>query len=484
MCTVRMGSAGGEAGAHADAGAHPFAARQDALGGLARQDAAGPVMVVDKSLVAGEEPMPDKERKSATINEVYRLRCSSRLIGKFEELQNQQIHFASPEKLNDPMEGIVEFNWSGDRIVWTNLFRNYIYSLHRTIALIRLVGNSEVIKPECIPVEGCTDETINLNEMQILDEVCNDIYEKTDLFQLIDNLASAPQGAQHDEVTFYLQSIHTAALYSINRVHVKFELNEDVNSFPELEKPPMQLSELPGLIDQLQREEIPVPRQVIGGLFSLCGRIADGLNLVRKYQFRTEGKESENILLANRELVILDFPRLYVDQLSRLLHDRWYVACFMKDYRNSSVWGHYGNNHRGACLVFSSEKISGTHSLPVNKITGFSNSQNATTKRSETRYHCEVVQMKFHDVRYQEKIEQINFFQNIGVLPAFLLMRNWYSDASGNRSECGNHIGSSEEDSWREEYWSKFYRDITAKTLDWKYEKECRLILHSSLMGS
>ena len=323
---------------------------------------------------------------------------------------------------------------------------------------------------------------MNSEEMRVLDEIYEDVFGQTDLLKLIDGLVSASQGAKHHEVKFYLQSIHYAALRSITQAHVKYKLSEEDNRFPSIENSPRQLSEIPSLIDRLQNEKNSVPPRIVGELFSVCGRIAEAFNLIRKYQFRTDGAKTSNIMQPNRELIILDFPWLFVEQLSRLLQNNWYVACFMKDYHNSSVWGHYGDNHRGACLIFSPEERNGIRTLPMRKITGWSAGPNQSTKQIDRKYHWQTVQMRFHDVRYQERIEQIDFFQNIGVLPKPVLLRNWYADAAGNRSRCGSHIGSKEEELWREEYWNKFYRDITAKTRDWEYERECRLILQSSLL--
>lgn len=66
-------------------------------------------------------------------------------------------------------------------------------------------------------------------------------------------------------------------------------------------------------------------------------------------------------------------------------------------------------------------------------------------------------------------------------------MKLWYTDAEGNVSECAAHIPrDSEIDNdgtiaWRKSYWDSFYRDITTKTKDWKYEQEYRLILEDGL---
>ena len=51
----------------------------------------------------------------------YRFRSMEYLLGdKYQELERKTIYFASPDQLNDPMEGFRDIMWSGDKIVWTN----------------------------------------------------------------------------------------------------------------------------------------------------------------------------------------------------------------------------------------------------------------------------------------------------------------------------------------------------------------------------
>jgi hypothetical protein len=66
---------------------------------------------------------------------MFRFRSASALLddcpgsGGFQELENQTIYFASPESLNDPMEGITDPFWDGDEVLWESLFRHYALSL-------------------------------------------------------------------------------------------------------------------------------------------------------------------------------------------------------------------------------------------------------------------------------------------------------------------------------------------------------------------
>ena len=142
----------------------------------------------------------------------------------------------------------------------------------------------------------------------------------------------------------------------------------------------------------------------------------------------------------------------------------------MRDYRNSSAWGHYGDNHKGVCLIFEAETTAGASSLTLNNITGYSNNGE----------HWQHSPMHFYEVKYGDKAGEIDFFRSIGWLPEAKLLEVWYSDKDGNLSECSNHLGNNIE-SWRENYWNNFYPNITIKTRDWEYEQESRLILHSMI---
>jgi hypothetical protein len=48
---------------------------------------------------------------------LYRFRKTDKLLGEFQELENQEIYFASPEQLNDPLEGFKDLYWKGDDIL-------------------------------------------------------------------------------------------------------------------------------------------------------------------------------------------------------------------------------------------------------------------------------------------------------------------------------------------------------------------------------
>lgn len=410
--------------------------------------------------------------------EYYRFRSMERLLdGEHPELEQQTIYFPSPEQLNDPMEGLRDFVWHGDKIVWTNLFKNYVYCLHRTYCNVEISGNDFKVEPETIPVRGRWDEP-ETPEMDELFNTCWDrVFRETGLDRLVDKIVGAQRHARSSELLFYLNFIHPKALARIQEVHVERGLA------PEAERPKHEslLSPL-GLSDSGFFELLPQLEAEHDDFAEVSSSIVNGklteFYLAHKYSRRNFTAKT---LEQNRQLLSLDFPRVYLEQLQRLLWPQWYVACLSKSFHNSSLWGNYGDNHKGACLLFESIESDETDSLALNRVTGYSSSRQGGEAKTQERW--DFTPMTFYDVSYADQVGEIDFFQSIGRLPLPALMKLWYMDEDGNVSESASHVfnGEIEEEPWRRNHWDSFRRDITAKTRDWEYEQESRLILHGLL---
>ena len=102
-----------------------------------------------------------KDMNGSRMREVYRFRKMCYLLDPYRELEDQTIYFASPHELNDPMEGLRDLVWSGDRIVWTNLFKNYIYCLHWVYFLFRISSDDSALKTSDVPVDGRWNEAFH-----------------------------------------------------------------------------------------------------------------------------------------------------------------------------------------------------------------------------------------------------------------------------------------------------------------------------------
>ena len=405
------------------------------------------------------------------MTELYRLRSIDRLLGDSQELENQAIYFASSEELNDPMEGFLDVFWQGDRIVWTNLFRHYLYCLHMTCVHFRIVGESTKLRPQDIPVWGYMDQQPPPEAVNLFEDICVRVFKKANLNECIAKIVNAKRKARRDEVLFYLQRLHHIALQEIQDAYIEHGLE---SSDKKRKKFPSVFRHVHKMLDLMPKIEEEKFLEVV---FKIGSGAMEDIFLGYKYSAWLESKRST--FEDNRQLLIFDFPRAYLKQLERLLYPDWYVACFMRDYRNSSVWGNYGDKHKGICLIFEAETTDEKTCLTLNQITGWSTNRNIDD--GAYREHWGPVTMPFQEVNYIEKAGEIDFFRSIGSLPKPMLQKLWYSDKEGNTSECGAHLGTDSEDAWQKKYWDTFSRDITVKTRDWEYEQESRLILHSSL---
>ena len=414
--------------------------------------------------------------------QLYRLRSSEKLLGKHQELLEQQIYFARPDQLNDPMEGCREIVWKGDEIVWENLFRNYISCLNLTIVLANLDPDTRAITPEDLPIEGLEHGSSAPIVTTILDDLCAVIFDRCRLYQLIEKLGSLDCPAKRDELLLYLRSIHYVALEEINKTHSKHEIAPSNEASKLTQYLFEHLSKVPTMVHQMFRDNPDWKPSKIEHIFSALNRMYDNMNLVKKYIARQQDPGNGSILRSNHDLIVFEFPDIYVSQLTRILYPSWYVACFLEDYHSSSVWSHYGGNHTGACLIFDANDISGDPGMFLNRIVSISGRKDSTSGRISSEYQWRYSPIRFHRINYEGEMKELDFFRSIGALATGKLLSDWYTGRSGERSRCSDHIESHNEQEWRDVYWENFIRDITIKSQEWSYERETRLILTSSLI--
>ena len=413
------------------------------------------------------------------MTELYRFRSIEYLLEEYNELENQSIYFASPEELNDPLEGFRNIFWQGDQIVWCNFFKQYIYCLFRSINNLKLC--SYVITRDefelFIPVEERRDKFIkemsqspstNINDL--LSDIYNRTFEKNKLDSLIIELGIKNRKVRTDELLIYLRAINSELFPEIYGAFVAHGLEQEYqNPYKKTElKIPVST-----LVDMIQADgDMEVPEK----FFELANQFFTDLLLPSRLNIRAKSQNTteEYQHLSKVELLLVDFPNSFLKQLvDRLVYPRWYTACFIRECNNSSLWAHYADGHKGVCLIFeANESAEGTEpTITLNELSGSSN------KGENWRD----VPMQIHNINYATVAGEIDFFRSIGWLPRPILEEFWYRDEEGQFSECGLHLQNNNVGAWRTDYWNKFYRDISIKSKDWKYEKESRLILYSLL---
>lgn len=396
---------------------------------------------------------------------LYRFRSIDALLGKHAELENQEIYFASPTQLNDPMEGFKDIFWKGDKIVWKNLFRHYILCLIQTTYFVLISGNEYESKH--------ADNLIFHSESTLpaapIREIVTEIYDECFGFRDVKNLIEFLSGRKHlirrEEFLFFMTLLNTRVFTTILSVLSKRK------QMPTL-KPPLPGRLAPNIdsiltqFSKLADEPDTLGEDALTALFIASDRTNQQVRLIH---FIRQAEESRSGWWS----LCSEFPDQYVARLSKLLYVDWYAACFVAAPDQAAMWGNYAEGHKGCCLKFRVRKHDGdVPYLPLTRITGTSAGPNGTQTIVGEAMH------PFYEVKYVKKFVAIDFFRSIGRLTAATLRKDWYSDEHGNESECADGIFSNERD-WQTQYWKRFETAITAKLEDWRHENEYRMILHS-----
>ena len=140
--------------------------------------------------------------------EFFRFRSVDALLGKYQELEKQTIYFASPEELNDPMEGFRDIVWNGDKIAWTNLFKHYTLCLHRVFYMFRVIGDSEELNVWNIPILYSQDELLTPEEKDLFNSIWQKFFNVSKVEEIIEAIANTRRKIRYREITYYLQIIH------------------------------------------------------------------------------------------------------------------------------------------------------------------------------------------------------------------------------------------------------------------------------------
>ena len=262
------------------------------------------------------------------------------------------------------MEGFRDIVWQGDQIVWANLFRHYLYCLYLTYGYIGLVGDSKTVEPQEIPVMGRAWESFSEKiAVSGFDDIRERIFEKTHLDDFIAKIVQAKRKARREELLLYLQLLNGPALYEIRGADTTAETASDDE---RREKSPSVFSHLANILDHAPQIE---DERFLDSVFQFFSEWLATLSLGHKSHHKSASKNPwEN----NRRLLAYDFSGAYLVQLEQVLYPDCYVASFMRDYRNASVWGHYGDGHKGICLIFEADTTTEGNSLTLKQVTGFS----------------------------------------------------------------------------------------------------------------
>ncbi|MFI0429212.1 DUF2971 domain-containing protein [Mariniflexile sp. HMF6888] len=393
---------------------------------------------------------------------MYRFRTIDKLLGKYQELENQEIYFASSDELNDPMEGLRDVYWTGDEIVWENFIKNYTKSLERVYGLTILLSEDKIITEIDIQVSY---ELLNFPSNQkklITDEIIDKVFKIQFINELPIGFSKRQAHIRRSELLSYLQISHPLILNCIAEVYYNNGLTNKLlfhQNIDDIHKNNV----LPEIINKLENES---KENISEYLFSFINQNFQSNNLHSQYEFSNKG------IKPNIFFLISEFPNKFITKLENEIYPPWYSASFLGDNKNSAIWGHYGDNHKGVCLKYKTMREGDDLNLNLQTEYGYSSSP--------------IIGMRphrFRKIEYHNKHVEIDFFRSLGRLRKFELNRLWYHNSNRILSECGSHLNSlEEEEKWRETYWKNYNNSLKIKLKEWEYENEYRLIIHGDFI--
>ncbi|MGI9292598.1 MAG: hypothetical protein ACR2PS_01335 [Pseudomonadales bacterium] len=297
------------------------------------------------------------------MNEIYRFRTIYNLLSDdgYKELEKQTIYFPELSQLNDPVEGLRDIVWHGDEVVWQNFFKHYIICLNRLLSELCIEGNNNALTSEGIDIL-LTIEHMHENEQALLNEIRSSISENTQLDNLIHNITKHERIARFDEVMFYLTSVHPDIVQCIFQAYQGRGLMPD-STLPAVKWQPLNIEEFFSSLENHEPEVINSYLQEATATMQDMALAIDNVNGID-----------------NQGSITVKFPTAYLERAEDLLYPKWYPACFMNNYNNSSVWGHYADNHTGMCLIFNTTENDGKRCLSLNSIGGYTTNNNGITK--------------------------------------------------------------------------------------------------------
>jgi len=397
------------------------------------------------------------------IPHLYRFRPVEALLDARDELAKQEIYFAPPEKLNDPMEGYKDVFWSGDLIVWRNLLRHYLRCLLQTTYLCYVMG----------PKFDCTDlkkivfsppeNFASASERAIYQKMCEAFRADATIQKFLETLSARPTPVRRDELTHYIRSLHAFAL---SVMMSEFEALGVKGFFRDLDALRAQAANMKEAVARVAALKPPEP-DVAEELFLSSELIMAQMALMQDYNTAPPPEANPVIFLTR------DFPASYVRALDELIHPPCFAACFVANPADASMWATYGAAHTGVCLKFRTSPDSEGHpALNLNTIRAW--------RGLEMEPVYSFAPHQFHKMDYSQTYPEIDFFNSIGRLPIPIMNAVWYRGEHGEFSSC-RAARSCDTEAWRENYWEVFQTGATCKTSEWEHEQEHRLLLWSNM---
>lgn len=385
----------------------------------------------------------------------YRLRNTKRAI---EELEGQYFYFSRPDKLNDPMEWYVNMFWSGDIVVWKNLFRHYLLCLDFCMIQYRLN----------LPVKNVYEFVLSIHKsayfesrQKFLDSVIDKIFSDDDFLYLIHNIALRSTKVYDYELRFYLDTFKDFAISTL------IDMYNSAKPHPSQEsvllarfRKTCEALKKNNYFETINRDDsntVPMNKQ--------AHSVFIGMDAINEFSVMSLYDDAD--ALEHRiNISLTTFSNQYIKAIKQLLFPNWSIVSFMREVTNPVVWGHYADGHRGVCMIFESNGIGSEEWVQVWKPVSYA---------AGGGYTYEYRNLAIQDVNYVTDLPEIDFFLNIGMVTLPQLMESWYT-FKGETSHFADSVNAGNRTSRHHEQWDAFRQKTLSKLRAWDYEHESRLI--------
>ena len=372
---------------------------------------------------------------------LYRYRSIENAL---KEIEDGTFYFASHDELNDPIEGYIKVFWQGDRFAWEGLLRNYIYNL--AIAIFQYLRGDLSSKMKLII---SMDQMKDIPFRDIVRDLGKTFLNDSEINSVINfygqpNFKVSKAGLK---MLLYLIQIKALKLCISNYSEINIIPREDAKNILEFLSC-SKISRLP--FDKMLKN--PTEAEVINIISQIfCNLIEDEfefrclkLNLDTDKKLNGNDRNFDKNQRRNWLNILVDFPKLYVNQLVNMMYPESFVVCFSRNNNNSAMWGNYAENHKGICFIYETEELS----------------------------------FEVKPILYEGSLVERNFFETFGryTLPE---IKSFLTGADGTISSSFEAFKNEEQ--WRNEYWENHEIKTYQKLKEWEYEEEYRIVLTGTI---
>ena len=347
---------------------------------------------------------------------MYRFRSVENLIGDYQELEKQQIYCASLDELNDPLEGKMIYFWHGDRIVMENLFKHYLLCLDHVVFLAKLLKDDQGISKDDIPVYLSVDKLPTPKYKQRIHQIYNQFFSDEFIQGYIDFMLQDNAKIYEEEMHVHLKLLHMRAIDAIFNVNAQYGLMQDYKY------------EKVSINSEFIKLKEKINTKTYNKMMSVINDVLKQMDSTYLLKFKDSIKYQS---------IYIEFSYMYIEAIKKLTYPNVYVACFMDNCLNSSIWGTYGNNHTGVCLKFKVDNLEPQLDLKCK-----------TAWDSSVGDIYEYERFNLQPIEYVAEFEEVDFFRKMGILSMKQLKEQWYTNDNGELSKCSNHLFT-EGDTWR-----------------------------------